>query len=106
MVEIKNPVLKEIWEDRYKKGDETIQDIIQRVLDFVIRDKSEHYKFSDVMHNGYFLPAGRTMSNSGIGKNLTLNNCFVAPRVGDSLVEVFDMVKLGAVTHQKGGKSN
>jgi len=43
MVEIKNPVLKEIWEDRYKKGDETIQDNIQRVLDFVIRDKNEHH---------------------------------------------------------------
>ena len=33
MVEIKNPVLKEIWEDRYKKGDETIQDNIHNKLE-------------------------------------------------------------------------
>ena len=43
------------------------------------------------------------MSNSNIGKNLTLNNCFVAPQIQDDLQDIFTKVKLGAVTHQKGG---
>jgi ribonucleoside-diphosphate reductase alpha chain len=32
-----------------------------------------------------------------------LNNCFVAPQIKDSLDDIFDKVKLGAMTHQKGG---
>lgn len=103
MVEIKNQILKNIWEDRYKKGEETIEENIERVLDFVIRDNETKDRISSTLHNGYFLPAGRTMSNAGIGKNLTLNNCFVAPKISDSLEDIFDKVKLGAVTHQKGG---
>jgi len=103
MVKIDNPVLKEIWEDRYKKGNETIEDNINRVIDFVIRDEDVKARISPTLLNGYFLPAGRTMSNAGIGKNLTLNNCFVAPKIADSLEDIFDKVKLGALTHQRGG---
>lgn len=43
------------------------------------------------------------MSNCGIGTRLTLNNCFVAPKIIDDLGEIFEMVRLGALTHQKGG---
>jgi len=55
------------------------------------------------MEKRMFFPAGRTMSNSGIGKDLTLNNCFVAPQIKDDLTDIFDKVSLGASTHQKGG---
>ena len=50
-----------------------------------------------------FLPAGRTMSNSGIGESLTLNNCYTAPQIPDDLSSIFDSVKLGAITHKAGG---
>jgi len=103
MVEIKNPVLEGIWEDRYKKGDETLHENIDRVLTYVIQDDETREKMHDVFHNAHFLPAGRTMSNAGIGKNLTLNNCFLAPKISDSLEDIFDKVKLGALTHQRGG---
>lgn len=103
MVEIKNQVLKNIWEDRYKKGEETVEDNINRVINYVIRDEETRLNMKDTLLNGHFLPAGRTMSNAGIGKNLTLNNCFLAPKISDSLEDIFDKVKLGALTHQRGG---
>lgn len=43
------------------------------------------------------------MSNSGIGTNLTLNNCFVCYQVPDDLDGIFECVKLGAKTHKAGG---
>ena len=43
------------------------------------------------------------MSNSGIGRDLTLNNCFVAPQIKDAPIFIFNKVSLGAKTHQKGG---
>lgn len=43
------------------------------------------------------------MSNSGIGKSLTLNNCFVYPAINDSMDSIFEAVKAGAMTHKAGG---
>ena len=103
MIDIKNPVLKEIWQDRYQKNGETIQENIARVASYVATDYDEFEKFYNVMSNGYFLPAGRTMSNAAIGESLTLNNCFLHPIVEDSMESIFEAVKCGAVTHKAGG---
>lgn len=73
------------------------------MADFCGSNKEEADAFFDVMDDGLFFPGGRTMSNSGIGTSLTLNNCFVAPSVPDDLESIFETVKLGAMTHQKGG---
>ena len=102
-MEIKNPVLRKIWEDRYKKGNETVDENIMRVAKYIARDCQEEEEFYKLMSEGLFLPAGRTMSNSGIGKNLTLNNCFVLNSVEDSIVDIFDAVKMGAITQKAGG---
>lgn len=103
MIDIQNPALKKIWEDRYQKNGETIKDNIYRVANYIATNDFEFNDFTEVMLNGYFFPAGRTMSNAGIGKNLTLNNCFVYPIVGDSMEEIFEAVKAGALTHKAGG---
>ena len=100
---ITNPVLKTIWEDRYQKNGETLEENYRRVARYVARDKAEEEEFYHAISEGLFLPAGRTMSNSGVGENLTLNNCFVAPQVPDDLKSIFDTVKLGAITHKAGG---
>jgi ribonucleoside-diphosphate reductase alpha chain len=102
-MEIKNEILYNIWKDRYCKNNETINDNLHRVAKYVSKNAKEESNFYDVMNEGLFFPAGRTMSNSGIGKDLTLNNCFVAPQIQDDLSDIFDKVKLGACTHQKGG---
>lgn len=101
---IKNKILKGIWEDRYQKNGETIDQNIERVASYCGKNDDKYINaFEMAMKNGLFFPAGRTMSNSGVGKNLTLNNCFTAPQIKDSLDDIFDKVKLGSVTHQKGG---
>lgn len=103
MNEISNPVLKKIWEDRYQKNGETLEENYRRVAKYLARNDEEEEEFYHVISEGLFLPAGRTMSNAGIGENLTLNNCFTAPQVQDDLQSIFDTVKLGAVTHKAGG---
>lgn len=77
MVDIKNPVLKQIWEDRYKKGEEDLKGNLKRVAKFISNNEKEEENFFNIMYMGGFFPAGRTMSNSGVGRNLTLNNCFL-----------------------------
>ncbi len=103
-----NEVYESIWKDRYQKNGESYDDQLWRVADFIAtaEDNDSHEwadKFHDIMSSGYFFPAGRTMSNAGIGEKLTLNNCFVAPIIGNSMEQIFNAVKLGAMTHKAGG---
>ena len=98
-----NEISENIWKDRYCKNDETLHENFVRVAEFCSKNDKEKEEFIDVMENGLFFPAGRTMSNSGIGNKLNLNNCFVAPQVRDNYEDIFDKVKLGALTHQRGG---
>jgi len=98
-----NEILENIWKDRYRKNDESFEENLKRVAKYCSKNEDEEDSFYDVMNKRYFFPAGRTMSNSGIGKDLTLNNCFVAPQIKDDLTDIFDKVALGARTHQKGG---
>ena len=102
-MQINNIVLKQIWEDRYRKNGETLDENLQRVANYIGEDSKDKFNFYNVMNKGLFFPAGRTMSNSGIGTNLTLNNCFVANFVEDNIEDIFDKVKLGALTHKRGG---
>lgn len=104
-----NEIIEGIWKDRYCKNNESYEENLNRVATFVssaenLEDR-KHWlnEFLNVMQEGLFFPAGRTMSNSGIGEKLTLNNCFVAPIVPNSMEGIFNSVKLGAVTHKAGG---
>ena len=98
-----NEIFQHIWEDRYQKNGETLDGNIKRVAEYCAKDPDDAVKFSRIMREGKFFPGGRTMSNAGIGKSLTLNNCFVAPALEDSLEAIFSSVALGARTHQRGG---
>ena len=103
-----NPISEKVWRDRYRKNNETFDENLHRVALFIAQAEKEEQsfwenKFYEVMKKGLFFPAGRTMSNAGIGEKLTLNNCFVAPLMGDSMEDIFDQVKLGAITHKAGG---
>ncbi len=100
---INNLISKEIWNDRYRKHDETFEEQLKRVADYIGSTDKEKQDFYDVMIDGLFYPAGRTMSNSGIGKSLTLNNCFSLNFVPDSMEGIFDFVKYGAITQKAGG---
>lgn len=92
-----------IYKDRYEFNNEGILGTLERVAKHISDTDKEKEEYLNVMKNGYFLPAGRTITNSAIGKDLTLNNCFNANHIPDSIDGIFDYVKLGAKTHQKGG---
>lgn len=103
-----NEVYESIWKDRYQKNGESYDDQLWRVADFIAEAEATQApkwseRFYSIMKSGYFFPAGRTMSNAGVGEKLTLNNCFVAPIIGNSMEQIFDAVKLGAMTHKAGG---
>lgn len=98
-----NEIIETIYKDRYPKNGETYEKNLERVADYCSKTDEDYYNFLKVMKNRYFFPAGRTMSNAGIGKNLTLNNCFIAPQCIDSLDSIFQQVALGAKVHQRGG---
>ena len=102
-MEFVNSIIENIWKDRYQKNEETVSENLRRVANFCAKTREEEERFYDVMSKGLFFPGGRTMSNSGIGTKLNLNNCFVAPQVQDSYDDIYDKVKLGAITHQRGG---
>jgi len=101
---ITNLISQQIWEDRYKKHDETFEESLIRVANYIGSNEEEKEMFFNVMKEGLFYPAGRTMSNSGVGKTLTLNNCFTLNLVPDSMEGIFDYVKYGAITQKAGGK--
>lgn len=100
---ISNLISKEIWNDRYRKHNETFEEQLKRVANYIGSTEKEKQDFYNIMLEGSFYPAGRTMSNSGIGKSLTLNNCFSLNFVPDSMEGIFDFVKYGAVTQKAGG---
>lgn len=100
---ITNDISQEIWKDRYRKNGETYYANLKRVAEYLATDSVEEEKFFDVMEQGLFFPAGRTMSNAGIGKSLTLNNCYTLNLVPDDMESIFEYVKYGALTQKAGG---
>jgi ribonucleoside-diphosphate reductase alpha chain len=98
-----NKVSEKIWQDRYQKNDETLEENLKRVAKYCSTTDEEEKLFYDVMDKGLFFPAGRTMSNAGIGTNLTLNNCYCLNFVEDSIEDIFEKVKVGSLTQKNGG---
>lgn len=105
-MKIHNLACKEIWKDRYKSEiDNSEDDNIKRVSKYISNNEKENEAFLNVMNNRLFFPAGRTMANAGIGSLLTLNNCFNLNFVPDSIDEIYQYVRYGAITHKAGGGS-
>lgn len=103
-MQIKNEVLFQIYKDRYQKNNESIDETLWRVATYCANNDDETEEFYELMNNGLFFPAGRTMSNAGIGKNLTLNNCFLGGHkvLTDNGFKNIEDVKIGdkVLTHE------
>jgi len=100
---ITNEVSYKIWQDRYAKDATTPEENLKRVAKHLTTSEEEYKELYEVMLNKLFFFAGRTMSNAGIGQSLTLNNCFNLNHVNDSIEEIFEKVKYGALTQKSGG---
>lgn len=79
----------------------TFTDVCRRVADALGETREEREQFYAEMASLRFLPNSPTLMNAGT-ENGQLAACFVLP-VGDSLTEIFDALKWGALIHQSGG---
>lgn len=102
-----NVISEQIWKDRYCKNGETYDEQMRRVANGAALDHDKEAEdFYRIISKGLFFPAGRTMSNIGLGKSkLTLNNCFTLNSIPDDMEGIFDTVKYGALVHKGGGGS-
>ena len=106
-MEIKNLVSLKVLGDRYLKDGETLEQQIDRISTAVSSvEKDKDYwkdKFKNIIDQRLFIPAGRIISGAGVDKKLTLSNCFTMNFVPDSMDEIFNFVKYGALVHKQGG---
>lgn len=107
-------VSEQIWDSRYRfresdrVRDRRVEDTWRRVAgtlaDVETRDRHGWARrFRELLDDFRFLPGGRILAGAGTGRDVTLFNCFVMGRVGDSMDAIFDALKEGAVTMQQGG---
>lgn len=90
---------RDIYDKKYRFNNESFPEFLDRVsggneyIRKAIRDKR-------------FIPAGRILAGRGLkehGKNVTLSNCYVMPKVDDTIESIFDTAKYLAKTYSHGG---
>jgi len=103
-----------VWDTRYRYRsggislDACLADTWRRVARTLAsvepaQQKQWEEKFYRVLEGFRFLPGGRIVAGAGTAHNVTLFNCFVMGRIGNSLESIFDSLKEGALTMQQGG---
>jgi ribonucleoside-diphosphate reductase alpha chain len=102
-----------VWASRYRGADgdgvndACIADTWSRVARSIASAESDPLKweqrFESVLKDFRFLPGGRILAGAGLGKDVTLFNCFVAGRLIDSLDGILESLKETAITMQYGG---
>lgn len=85
----------DIWNKKYRNGDETFDQWLDRV-------SGGDSDIKRLILEKKFLFGGRILSNRGIGDGSTTSNCFV-DTTGDSIEEIFDTAKRMALTYKAGG---
>jgi ribonucleoside-diphosphate reductase alpha chain len=85
----------------YRLGEKSFEDVCRRVADALGETSDEAKEYFEAMMSIKFLPLSPTLMNAGtpLGQ---LSACFTLP-VNDSLSEIFDAVRWGAIIHQSGG---
>ncbi len=94
-----NAIGLDIWEKKYRYGDESFESWLDRVS-----GGSDAVK--QLILQKKFLFAGRILANRGIvrnGRKLTMSNCYVIETPSDNLESIFDCAKKLARTYSYGG---
>jgi ribonucleoside-diphosphate reductase alpha chain len=98
-----------VWETKYRWGEEAeIGDTWRRVADAVASVEASDpgiwaERFYRLLEGFTFLPGGRIIAGAGTDRHVTLFNCFVMGNIHDSMEGIFDALKEGALTMQRGG---
>lgn len=101
-----NPISENLHHDRYEFQNEGAEGTLRRIADniFPIKDYPiQNQKLMDAMTNHYCMFGGRVAANIGLGSKLTLNNCFTSNYIDDSMEDIFEHVKYGALVQKYGG---
>ncbi|NOY15006.1 MAG: adenosylcobalamin-dependent ribonucleoside-diphosphate reductase [bacterium] len=85
---------------------ETPRQMFHRVAKVLVKKEKKNKakwldKFLEIMVSRRFLPAGRTLTNTGT-KDGQMANCFVLP-MNDSVTEIFEALKESAILKKHGG---
>ena len=92
-----NELALKIWNNKYRNNNESFEDWLNRVS-----GNNEYIK--NLIIQKKFLFGGRILSNRGItNKKTTLSNCYVLPRVEDTLESIFKTASNMARTFSYGG---
>ncbi len=85
----------------FRTGETSFEDVCKRVADALGETPADTDEYFKAMMNLEFLPNSPTLMNAGtpLGQ---LSACFTLP-VNDSLPEIFDAIRWGAIIHQSGG---
>jgi len=88
----------DIWEKKYRHGEESFNDWLNR-----ISNNKEDVK--KLILDKKFLFGGRILSNRGLQneKKITYSNCYVIPRVQDSIESIYQACAQLARTYSYGG---
>ena len=108
------PISKQIWDAKYRLKaydgtpiDVTIEDSWRRVARALAAPENDPERwevpFYRVLEDFRFLPAERILAGAGIGRRVTLFNCFVMGNVEDDLGSIFSHLREAALTMQQGG---
>lgn len=102
-----------IWNTKYRYRrkdhlfDETIEDTWRRVARAAAEVEDDRTawteRFYHLLEGFRFLPGGRILAGAGTTRRVTLFNCFVMGQIEDSLEDIFENLKEGALTMQQGG---
>lgn len=94
-----NDLAISIFNHKYKNGDETFMQTIDRI-------SGGNKQIKELILQKKFLPGGRICANRGLNKNgrkVSLSNCYVMPPVEDNLESIFETAKMLARTFSYGG---
>lgn len=108
-------ISRQIWHAKYqfkqqdKIFDHTVSDTWKRVANGLARTEAKNIRnqiadaFYNAMSDFSLVPAGRILSGTRTGRNVTLCNTFVLRTIPDSIEGIMDTVKDAARTMQMGG---
>lgn len=98
------PLCRDVWESKYKWGDESYSGMFDRVAKAIYaKDDAGEIVAYTMMNAGIWMPAGRILAGAGTNKRVTLLNCFVNQDLEDDMASIATGLGNIMLTMQQGG---
>ena len=97
------PLSVEIDKMKYREGEETFDDKVNRIARALSDDDTHRIDLLDILGDLRFLPAGRVQSAMGASRLTTAYNCFVSGTIEDSMDSIMERAHEAAETMRRGG---